>query len=164
MRAEVKEYFDTLEPFLQAMKPDEQSSEAMIDFTEFGKVSVEVLTRLVNLLNGSHSLTMHEALNAVCDIFADRKIICLLQTPIYSSFKITVSRQTAFINIVTENCGRYDYAVNIQGLAQRMYLCNLLGAISVKVPVRSFLHKDFVFEFDGENFHLNAIDNTPATV
>jgi len=161
MKPETKEFFDCLEPLVQATSTVNGSPTT--DFSQLGEIRLDVLTEFVELYVRPRHLDMHSVLSWLWEVFLDKKIMCLIDRPKYSSFEFEVIGQQVTATVVTVNCGRYEETFLLEGLAQRMYLCNLLARLNAGVPVQRYHHKDFSLTFDGTHLGITTLCNEPAT-
>lgn len=161
MTPETIQYFEALEPLVQATALVDK--ELVTDFSQLGSVSHVTLVELTRLYRRMPTRDMHTAIETIWVTFTGKRLIYLLDRPVYKSFEFVVSGDQVFADIVTENCGRYQDNFTLKGKAQRLYLCNVLGTINVNMRVLNWHDRDFVFRFDGTHLNLNALSHEKAT-
>lgn len=161
MTPETIQYFETLEPLVQATMLVDK--ERVTDFTQLGPVSHATLVEFTRLYRRMPHRGMHQAIETIWVTFTGKRLIYLLDRPVYKSFEFVVDGDRVFADIVTENCGRYQETFTLKGKAQRLYLCNVLGTINVNTRVLDWHERDFVFSFDGTHLNLNTLSHEKVT-
>jgi hypothetical protein len=162
MKPETKEFFDRLEPLVQATSLVD--GKRITDFSQLGPVDVDTLYHFTMLYcDPRHCHGMDAVLNEVWETFVGKRINSLIDRPKYTSFEFTLTGQLALVNATIEHCGRHEECIPLTGKAQRMYLCNILAQLNVNMPVHLCHERDFVFKFDGTHLHLNPLSNEAVT-